>query len=231
MRLWLPVFFTILAGVFGVQGQPLFDEELHSSSAFEVIERSFCVLYIEGLASHRSLHGALRSLRIVKDQISSIERRYAKQPHIISAIDTLLVLKGEQIKLSNKSLSSLKRHLKQLKEGLSLALNTDYELTQAEVVPLHNEALAVDILSGFFERSIQSVTVSTDGNMNPALIKTLKTGAFLMVMLSTTADVCVITGPLICFALYIAGSGAVVIWFTQIYRTTLGMNGVSESSY
>lgn len=231
MRLWFPVFFTILTFSFGVQGQPLFDEERHSSNALEVIERSFCVLYIEGLASHRSLHGALKSLRIVKDQILSIEKRYAKQPHIISAIDTLLLLKGEQIKLSNKSLSSLTRHLKQLKEGLSLALNTDYESTQAECVPLHNNALAVDILSGFFERSIQSLTVIKDENVNPALIKTLKTGAFLMVMLSTTADVCVITGPLICFALYIAGSGAVVIWFTQIYRTTLGMNGILESSY
>lgn len=198
-----------------------------ASDILESIEESLCALSIESLVSPASFHGALAHLRNVKRQIVSIHNKYAAQPDIISAIEILLALKGQQIRQSRKSLVSLTSHLQQLKEGLSYALRTDYNSVKAhgqEVTISYNHTLAIDILTNSPWRSADSISISNSGNMHPALVRTLKTGAFIMVMLSTAADVCVVAGPVVCFALYIAGSGAVVIWLAQIYRAMFGIN-------
>lgn len=232
MKSWLVVFFAVISVTCGAHRAYIFNDALPRKSAFEAletIEKNLCVLYVEDSTSHRGFYGALKYLRSVKSHISAVERKYMQQPDVLAAIESLVVLKSEQIRRGSRSLDSITGHLQQLKNGLSLAVETDFKADQGSdrrILAKHNGTLAAQILARYYEQGVANASPSKPGNMHPTLIKTLKTGALIMVMLSTTADVCVVTGPAICFALYVAGSGAVIIWFTQIYRATLGVNNV-----
>lgn len=238
MKPWLTIIGMMVVGLFIQTSFALETNSLKLSSEgiIVIFERILCVLYIEGRATNRSLYEALQNVSTIRHLLASVDRKFHDHQHIISAIDTLITLKSQQVTRSDKTVKSITRHLQQLKDGLSLVLETDYKLldglSQYEVVSSETtESLATEIITNYLEqkvRPIQRASISKEGNMHPGLKRTLKTGAFVMAMLSTTADVCVLAGPFVCFALYVAGSGAMVIWFAQIYKTVLGVNSIHD---
>ncbi|QLQ79539.1 hypothetical protein HG537_0C01860 [Torulaspora globosa] len=191
----------------------------HLQGVTETAEQILCLVYIDGSASYGKLHEALETLHTVKCQISRLKR---DQTATLSAIESLLTLKSQQIAHSDRTIKCILGHLKQVKSALSIALNPDSVKTTWQIPNDARNKLAMEFLSSYVE---------TANDNRAAKIRIIKTGAFLMVMLSTTADVCVITGPVVCFALYVAGSGAVVIWFAQIYQTMFGKDGMPEPNW
>ncbi|QLL32664.1 hypothetical protein HG536_0D01860 [Torulaspora globosa] len=198
----------------------------HSDGVTKTAEEILCLLYIEGRAPHAKLYETLQVLRTVRCQISRLKQEFVEQTSTLAAIESLLALKSEQIARSDRTMRGLLAHLKQVSSALSIALNGDRRGGETPLqIPANaaGKSLAMDFLSSYIE--------SNAADSRAAKIRVLKTGAFLMVMLSTTADVCVITGPVVCFALYVAGSGAVVIWLAQIYRTMFGNDGMPEPNW
>lgn len=197
---------TVLVAFFCIFLQGCWATEAHSIGVTETAEEILCLLYIEGKASPGGLGRALEFLDEVEDQIHLMRLQFAEQSSILEAIETLLVLKTNQIAHDGNSIEKLTRHLEQVNEALSIAL--DY----GEAGSARDDR--------YSDQNVQSAAITK--NHRADKIRLLKTGAFIMVMLSTTADVCVVTGPVVCFALFVAGSGAVVVWFAQIYQAMFG---------
>lgn len=223
---------SLIFGMFSVQGASLsWQDKLKMSpvNVTDAVERIVCIVYLKGGTPHARLIEVLDNLMIVRKQVHSINKKFAEQQYILEALDTLLELKLRQIIHSEKTITTIVLHLKQLKDGLSLFLETNCKIAYDTSQMMFNsngesENLAIEFLTQVIEQRIQSVSINGNGNMQPAFKKVLTMGSFVLVMLSTTADVCVITGPVLCFALYVAGSGALIIWLAQIYQTTLGIN-------
>lgn len=230
MKLWLVTSLLFLLFFNGFLPCCMAREYHRSNIVTDTAEEILCQLYIDGRASHRGLYETLGVLRTVQGQISRIRQRFVTQPHIQGAIESLLTLKSAQIAQGEKTTRALTGHLKQIKEALSIALDKDAQVF--DTVPnlssySPRDRWAVDFLSRHLEQGLGRVAYSKSDNTRADTIRILKTGAFLMVMLSTTADVCVVTGPVVCFALYVAGSGALVVWFTQIYQVMFGSNSMA----
>lgn len=232
MNPWGVPICVLIFGMLCVQGESLpWQDKMKMShvNVTEAIERIVCILYLKGGTPHAKLIEVLSNLMIVRKQLHSINKKFAEQQYILEALDTLLKLKLRQITGSEKTFTSIMMHLRQLTDGLALFLETNCKIGYDTSQMMFNsnagsETLAVEFLTQVIEQRIQAVSISDNGNMQPAFKKVLTMGSFVLVMLSTTADVCIITGPVLCFALYIAGSGAFIIWLAQIYQTTLGIN-------
>lgn len=232
MNPWWFLMCSLIFGMFSVQGASLsWQDKLKMSpvNVTDAVERIVCIVYLKGGTPHARLIEVLDNLMIVRKQVHSINKKFAEQQYILEALDTLLELKLRQIIHSEKTITTIVLHLKQLKDGLSLFLETNCKIAYDTSQMMFNsngesENLAIEFLTQVIEQRIQSVSINGNGNMQPAFKKVLTMGSFVLVMLSTTADVCVITGPVLCFALYVAGSGALIIWLAQIYQTTLGIN-------
>lgn len=198
----------------------------HSEGVTKTAEEILCLLYLEGKAPHAKLYEALETLRTVRCQISRLKQEFVEQTSTLAAIESLLTLKSEQIARSDRTMNGLLGHLKQVRSALSIALSGELDTPLQIPANAARKSLAMDFLSSRLEMAAMG-----NADSRAAKIRVLKTGAFLMVMLSTTADVCVITGPAVCFALYVAGSGAVVIWFAQIYRAMFGTDAIAQPNW
>lgn len=184
----------------------------------ENIEKNIHLSNIEREVLEPNLAYAAQKLTYVQSLITETGKRFQEDTQVLSALNILLQLKTAQISFSSKKLDSISEHLDQMSKALKIMVEThwsDHQIAKYQTTsPKKISKMALSEESEIFK----------SGESHPGIKRILSSGGFVFLMLSTASDVCVITGPEYCFAVYLAGSGAVVVWLATVYRTALGIN-------
>lgn len=184
----------------------------------ENIEKNIHLSNIERGVLEPNLAYAAQKLANVQSLITETGKRFQEDTQVLSALNILLQLKAAQISSSSKKLDSISEHLDQMSKALKIMVEThwsDHQIAKYQSTsPNKISKMALSKDSEIFK----------NGESHPGIKRILSSGGFVFLMLSTASDVCVITGPEYCFAVYLAGSGAVVVWLATVYRTALGIN-------
>ncbi|GCF00741.1 hypothetical protein ZYGM_002323 [Zygosaccharomyces mellis] len=162
--------------------------------------------------AQQELSQVLQKLAEVDKLILQITEKYHDQKQILYAFETLLKLKNNQMDTDKRSLCTTTKHLTQLIKALNIMISTHWNNRDTNL-----EIMAVGDLT-------PNVNVTTNSNSYPGLKRVLSTGGFVFLIFSTASDICVMTGGAFCVAVYLAGTGGIVIWLNSIYKTALNIN-------
>lgn len=165
----------------------------------------------EAQAKHQ-LPQALRKLAEVDKLILQVKEKYHNQTQILYAFETLLKLKTKQMDAEAQTLRNTIKHLEQILKALNLMTSTSWndKNTNLKLMAVGN--------------SSHRVKATSSGNSHPGLKRILSTGGFVFLIFSTASDICIMTGGTFCVAVYLAGTGGIVIWLNSIYKTALNIN-------
>ncbi|QLG71135.1 hypothetical protein HG535_0B01730 [Zygotorulaspora mrakii] len=169
----------------------------------------------------------------IRNQFDSAKAKYAGDDNLMATFGMLLNVKLRQLHLESNSMEKISQDLIRISRGLTLLLEADKNTTEFCTIPvtlpvtvpanMSSESELVSLASQEMERMNIDQTVSAfRKTFDPDKKRILRTGSFVFLMFSTTADVCVLTGWGPCIVLYVVGSGGLLVWFAQILRETFG---------
>lgn len=172
------------------------------------IEKTIATSNFKDNVRESVLKEAAQKLSAIDSMVIEIEEAFQNETQILFALNLLFQLKVAQMTSDSQTINKVFNHLHQVSEALRLVV---------EKTTLREENMIEKL-------SYESVTAVRNGDSHPGAKRILSSGGLVFLMLSTASDVCVITGPEFCLAVYLAGTGGIVIWLASIYRTALGFN-------
>ncbi|AQZ16215.1 (ZYRO0G21934g) [Zygosaccharomyces parabailii] len=178
----------------------------------DTIEKTIATSHSKYNVRESILKEAAQRLSAIDSMVTEIEETLQNETQILFALNLLFQLKVVQMTSDSQTINKVFNHLDQVSEALRLVV---------EKTTLREENIVEKLSVG---GPYEDVTAVRNGDSHPGVKRILSSGGLVFLMLSTASDVCVITGPEFCLAVYLAGTGGVVIWLASIYRTALGFN-------
>lgn len=203
------------------------------SSAAERIKNTVSVLNSKEAISKDMVYEILRSLGDIEENLEMVKAKFYTQDKFLSILHAMLKQKFAQLQQNGTDMERTLNHLLQLVKGLQALQLAEEDVDQINSVTLvapsniTSESQITNFLAEAMGREDGSFSIAAESDPKPDLKKLLKTGSFVLLMLSTTADVCVFTGLGPCIVLYVVGSGGLLVWFSQILSEMFGAESIS----